>query len=99
MVKIQIVAVELTGGEWHEHISRLWWAVDGRSDIPAMCGVFTREQMVAWLNESEFNKAYVTDGVNTVSVLVVEGHDPPYVRTKRDDVWTDNLLSLPRKVG
>jgi hypothetical protein len=37
----------------------------------------------------------VTDGKNTVAVLVVDS-SPPYLRTYADGKWTDNLLALPK---
>jgi len=54
--------------------------------------------MVAWIEDKD-GKAYVDDGRgHRVSVGVVEpSHEPKYLRTYADGVWTDNLLSLPRR--
>jgi len=83
-----ITAIHMVGGEKHEHISSVRW----RSDTGST-GESTREQMVKWINDG--GKAYVSDGRNTVQVLVVNA-TPPYLRTFADGKWTDNLLALPR---
>jgi hypothetical protein len=86
---IYIYEVHMSGGEGHEHIESVRW----RNPHTGDSGDSLRSQMVWWINEG--GKAYVTDGTNTVRVGVVDA-DPPYIRTYADDVWTDNLLSLPR---
>jgi hypothetical protein len=49
--------------------------------------------MVQWIEAG--GKAIVIDGGTTISVLVVDA-SPKYIRTKKDDIWTDNLLALKR---
>lgn len=84
---VQIKAVHMEGGTQHEHIALVKWRNGQES------GQSTRAQMVEYINQG--NKAYVTDGTNTVAVGVV-GATPPYIRTYTDGKWTDNLLALPR---
>lgn len=79
----------MQGGNRHEHIASVRWQDPGNGTAD----VSTREAMVAWIRKG--NRAFVTDGRNTVDVLVVNAH-PPYLRTYADGKWTDNLLALPR---
>jgi hypothetical protein len=91
---IRITAIRLTGGQSHEHISRLWWTnpTDGKA------GENTRSELVSWI-EQEGGKAYVDDQRgNRANVLVVTPtFGQKYLRTYADGKWTDNLLALPRK--
>lgn len=84
---VYIVAVHMEGGNQHEHITKVKWQDGSASNIS------TTAQMVEWIKAG--NKAYVTDGRNTVEVGVVEAR-PPHLRTFADGKWTDNLLALPR---
>jgi hypothetical protein len=86
---VYVTAIHLEGDERHEHIASVRWhnPADGASDQS------TREQMIDWINSG--GDARVTDGIREVSVRVVNG-DRPYLRTWADDVFTDNLLALPR---
>lgn len=53
---IRITAIRLSGGQGHEHISRLWWTnpADGSTSDN------TRAEIVAWI-EDKNGKAYVED--------------------------------------
>ena len=84
---LYIIAIHLEGSEMHEHITQVKWKNETDSKI---C---TREAMIEWINKG--NRAYVSDGVNVVDVLVVNAN-PPYLRTYADGRWTNNLLALPR---
>jgi hypothetical protein len=84
---LYIIAIHLEGGDQHEHITKVKWQNENKSDTS------TKEQMISWINQG--NKAYVTDGVKTVDVLVVNA-TPPYLRTYADGRWTNNLLALTR---
>jgi hypothetical protein len=91
MSSVYITAVEMAGGTKHEHIAYLRWQ-DAKNDT----GWMTREQGVEWLRD-ERNVALVastTDPRGYVNVKVVEER-PPYLRTIRNGVYTDNLLDLP----
>ena len=77
------------GGHLHEHITDVRW----RDYNKGQSNDCTKQQMVEWLRQG--NRAYVTDGVRTVEVGVVNAN-PPYLRTHADGVPTDNLLALPR---
>ena len=80
----------MTGSERHEHIESVRW----RDPADSATGQSSRQQMVDWIKNG--NTARVRDSSgNDVKVGVVDA-DPPYIRTYADDVWTDNLLALPR---
>lgn len=86
---VYITEVHMVDGEQHEHIESVKW----RNPDTDETNQSTREKMVEWINGG--GKAYVTDGDQTVAVGVVDAN-PPYIRTYADEVWTDNLLALPR---
>jgi hypothetical protein len=87
---VYVTAVHMVGGEGHEHIASVRWQnPEGGAE-----GVSTRARMVEWIG-NEGGQAYVTDGIQTATVGVVQAY-PPYIRTYADRVWTDNLLALPR---
>jgi len=91
-MSIRITAVRLTGGNTHQHITRLWWTnpANGKS------GTNTRAEIVSWI-EDENGKAYVDEAGRGVDVLVVTPTTgPKYLRTNADGVWANNLLELPR---
>ena len=48
---------------------------------------------VAWLEKG--NKLWVAGEAGPVEVRVVKGN-PPYLQTVADNIYTDNLLALPR---
>ncbi len=87
---VEITAVHMVGGEYHQHIGAVAWT----NPASGVTGQSTRAAMVTFLLVPG-NRAYVTDGQHTVEVGVVDA-DPPYIRTHADGVWTDNLLALPR---
>jgi hypothetical protein len=92
-MSIRITAVRLTGGNTHQHITRLWWTnpANGKS------GENTRAEIVAWI-EDDNGKAYVEEAGRRVDVLVVTpATGPTYLRTHADGVWANNLLELPRR--
>lgn len=86
---VYITHIRLSGGTSHEHITDVRWQDTGNNTS----GQMTKEQAVGWLRQG--NRAFVTDGVRTVEVGVVDAN-PPYIRTHADGKWTDNLLALPR---
>jgi hypothetical protein len=93
-VTIRITAVRLSGGQGHEHITRLWWT----DPASGKTGDNSRAQIVTWIEEDN-GKAYVDDNRgNRADVLVVTPrYGDKYLRTYADGQWTDNLLALPRK--
>lgn len=93
-MSIKITGIRLSGGQAHEHIVRLWWTDPADGDT----GNNSREQIVSWI-EDKNGKAYVEDKLGhraDVGVVKPSGR-PKYLRTRKDGVWTDNLLALPRK--
>ncbi|MGV0039034.1 DUF3892 domain-containing protein [Mycobacterium colombiense] len=93
-MSIRIVAVHLSGGFTHQHITWLWWAdpTDGSS------GNNSRAAIVDWI-EGQNGRAYVADPYGDVADVgvVAPSSGPKYLRTHADGVWTDNLLALPRR--
>lgn len=87
---IQITAVHMVSGRYHEHIASVKWVNLANRNT----GTSTREEMVRFLTENP-GQAIVSDGKNTVKVGVVEAA-PKFIRTHADGKWTDNLLALPR---
>lgn len=91
---IKFTAVQMAGGNDHEHIRRLWWInpADGKS------GDNSRAELVAWI-ENDNGKAYVEDrwGNRSDVGVVTPTRGEKYLRTHADGVWTNNLLSLPRR--
>ena len=76
----------------HTAISNLGWV----NEKTEKTGSSTRLQMYDWIKDKD-GYAYVRDTAgNQVRVGTAEEENgTKYVRTYRDKVWTDNLLSLP----
>lgn len=89
---IQITAVQLDGGLGHEHIARLRWTSDNQET-----GESTRAQIVEWIEDSN-GTAYTDDGRGHRAWVAVRtpARGPKYLQTHADNVWTNNLLALPR---
>lgn len=86
---VQITRIRQTGTT-HASITNYEWNQNGR------ISAWTKAEGVAWVRRYP-GQTYVSDGWNTSIVYVVEsGPGAPYLRTRADNVWTDNLLSLPR---
>jgi hypothetical protein len=84
-----VTHIHLVGGERHDHIDRVRW----RDPQTGQTGESTRAEMIEWIDRG--GEARVTDGRRSIRVGVVRAH-PPYIRTYADQVWSDNLLALPR---
>lgn len=84
---VYIIAIHMEGGNQYEHVTEVRWKQDQESNTA------TTHQMIDWINKG--NKAYVSDGMFSVPVLVVDAN-PPYLRTYADNRWTNNLLALPK---
>jgi hypothetical protein len=91
---VRITAIRQAGGSGHEHITRLWW-IDPATD---KTGDNSRSEVVTWIEDKD-GKAYVNDdrGHRVDVGVVTPARGPKYLRTYADGVWTDNLLSLPRR--
>jgi hypothetical protein len=92
-LSINVTAIRLEGGSKHEHITHLWWV--GREDNKP--GDASRASVVAWIEEG--GRAYVRDeqGHDVAVHVVTPPSGPKYLQTRADGIWTDNLLSLPRR--
>lgn len=94
-VKLKCVARRMAGGTGHEHISHLWWESDSGAN-----GVYTREQMVAYIEANGNNSVWCPDKNPALQGAWVHVHSNgriKYVQTVADGRKTDNLLSLPEK--
>jgi Protein of unknown function (DUF3892) len=76
----------------HETITNYHYA---QTD-PAKANWMTKAAMVDWV-EKHPEVAFCTDanGKNSAYVYVVPNNNNPYLRTKKDGVWGDNLLAQP----
>jgi len=91
---VRITHVRMSqGGSRHEHIVSVQWTDEAASKTDAS-DVYP--SMVDYIDNKN-GKAYVFDGQYRVEVGTVHPKvGRPYIRTYKDKVWTDNLLSLPR---
>jgi Protein of unknown function (DUF3892) len=88
---VYITAIHMmSGGTAHEHIADVRWYDPDTKNI----NTSSRATMVDWIANKN-GVAKVTDGKSAVEVRVVQG-TPPYLRTRANNRWTDNLLALPR---
>lgn len=79
------------GGTGHQHIAAVRW----RNPDTGASGENTRAQMVDWI-ENKNGEARVRDAAGDDVLVGVVNASPPYIRTYADNVYTDNLLDLPR---
>ena len=86
---IRFIARHMVGGTGHEHIASLRWVQEGSSQTESS----TREDLVTWIRDKD-GRGYV-DINGTKAWVEVVSAVPPYLRTREDGVWTDNLLALP----
>ena len=91
MAAIYITARHMHGGGGHQHIALVRW--EGVTD-GTKTGESSLQQIVDWMSGESGVEAFVRDGANKVRVVVVSG-TPPYLRTRAEGGWTDNLLALP----
>jgi hypothetical protein len=92
-VSININGIRQAGGAKHEHIVHLWW-VERENGKP---GDASRAAVVDYIEGG--GQAYVDDGLGHIVTVgvVTPASGPKYVQTYADGIWTDNLLSLPRR--
>lgn len=92
---IQITCINKSGGyhqDPHHAISDLGWT----SDQTGATGKSTRLQVYDWIKNQD-GVAYVTDRYGNRANVATREHSngTKYLQTYADQVWTDNLLSLP----
>ena len=80
----------MSGGTEHQHIAALRWSKDGTSEAKES----NRETLVAWVRDQN-GQGYAADATGGTAWVHVVNATPPYLRTQKDGVWTDNLLALP----
>ncbi|WP_408445507.1 DUF3892 domain-containing protein [Paraburkholderia sediminicola] len=85
MPRYQVTCITLTGGvRTHQHIATIGFSNGVR---------WTRQRGVDFLRLAG-NSLYIADRQGTVEISVVNDI-PPYLRTRADGRYTDNLLALP----
>lgn len=89
-MSVQVISVHLEGGNTHEHITELkWWnPADGSTNVSS------KSQMVEYVDGG--GSAYVEGAPRAFLHTVHPAGRTPYVQTKADGQWSNNLLSLPR---
>jgi Protein of unknown function (DUF3892) len=94
---IEIVAIRLSGGRGHEHVTNvLWRGATVTAFTSTSVGQSTVQGIVDWLCSRASNKAVVDGGVDYLQVVVVREPDrPPHIRAQQDGECTDRLLALP----
>lgn len=100
MVTLKCIARRMEGGTGHEHIAYLWWVKMIDSNQTNENGVFTREQMVAYIEKNGANSVWCPDRNQAIPGAWVYVHSNgriKYVQTVADGRKTDNLLFLPLK--
>jgi Protein of unknown function (DUF3892) len=95
IMSIRITCISKDGGNHdnpHVAISSLGWVNEDNQNK----GNSTRLEIYDWIKDKD-GYAYVRDASgNTVRVgTAVTASGTKYVRTYRDQTWTDNLLALP----
>lgn len=92
-MSIRITCINKSSGQ-HENpytaISRLGW----KDEATGENGKSTRLEMYDWINKG--GKAYVKDNSGNIADLITAENlaGTKYVKTKADDVKSDNLLKL-----
>lgn len=94
-MSIRITCINKSGGDHqdqHHAISNLGWIEDGTGKTDKSA----RLQIYNWL-KNDNGVAYVQDWLGNKAYLYPRenSHGTQFVQTRADDVWTDNLLSLP----
>ena len=87
---LQIEAVRMEGGDGHGHVTGVQW----RDPETGQSGRCSRAEMVSWINGG--NRAYVVGESGKSVAVLIGAADPPYLRTRDDGRWTDDLLGLGR---
>ena len=84
---------KMMGGQEHEHISALSWV----DDETKATGTSSIASLIDFVETNSPGALYclADDGRRKAPVAVVKGKQRPYLRTYADNVWTNNLLSLP----
>ena len=92
---VRITCITKSGGyhaDRHYAIERVGWVEDGTGKT----GNSTRLEMYEWI-KLQSGVAYVLDARGNSAQVGPREHlnGTKYLRTHADNVWTDNLLSLP----
>lgn len=97
---LKCIAKRLSGGHGHEHISYLWWAKYQDGLATPEQGVWTRDEMVTYIERNGNNSVWCPDRNPNLTGAWVHVHSNgriKYVQTVADNRKTDNLLFLPDK--
>jgi len=94
-MSIRITCISKDSGN-HENSHTAIFSLGWINELDGTSGTSTRIQLYDWIKHQS-GVAFVRDHAGSqaqVGVAVTE-RGTKYVRTYRDRVWTDNLLSLP----
>lgn len=97
-ITLKCFARRMEGGQGHEHIAYLWWVKMIDSKESTETGVYSRDQMVAYIEKNGNNSVWCPDRNPSLQGAWVHVHNNgriKYVQTVADGRKTDNLLSLP----
>lgn len=86
---VYTTAISPANAGTHQAIATIRWLDSANSTSSTM----SKADAVAWIRRG--NRMWVAAEDGPVEVLVVDAN-PPYLRTVRDNTYTDNLLALPR---
>jgi hypothetical protein len=86
---VYATAVRPASAGSHQAITHIRW-LDSRNSTS---NTMSKSQAVEWVNDG--HKLWVAGKDGPIEVRVVSA-TPPYLRTVRDNSYTDNLLALPR---
>lgn len=86
---VYVTAVSPAVANQHAAIASIRWLDSANSTSKVM----SKQAAVDWLNKG--HRLWVASEDGPVEVRVVDA-SPPYLRTVRDNSYTDNLLALPR---
>jgi len=89
MIRVTAIHLVPSTSTLHEHIQSVQWINTGTG----VTGQSTKSAMVEYINSG--GSVIVSDGIRAIDVGVVSA-PTPYIRTRADGVWTDNLLALPK---
>lgn len=93
-MSIRITCIKKSGG-YHENPYTAIESMSWKNESSGKTGNTTRIEMYNWIEEG--GEAYVRDRFGNKSILItaISANGTKYVKTKANDVKSDNLLSLP----
>lgn len=96
-ITLRCVAKRLTSGNKSEHITCLWWERCDDSRLSGHVGCYSREQMVAYIEENGENSVWCPDTNIAQGGVWVNIHSNgrfKYIQSVMDGSPTESLLFL-----